>query len=1553
MSDNRKRHDSRRRSRSRSPFYREKRDTSRDFAEDSHQKDERDRSRERYREKDRERDYENRDHQRDSRYRNEHRQDSRDRDLGSRDRDRDPRDRDQSFRDQHQGSRDRDQSTRDKDQSSRDRDNSSRTRHYSKDRNQRSRSPSHHRSNRYDDRRNPHQKLMTNQQMYENSPRSSISGSPYSTPPPPPPVVPPPPPSNSSTHYANTYNDRSYSNQKQKKTTDPRQSKISQNHNSKKTPIVKRQNFKLLIDPSIKKGHTVKIVRYDGVLTGQPPVVPKDPRRQKSKVWSIEVCDLPIPDLKVDKSYIGSMPIDTVRFSNLNDNIDRKFLHELCEAYGDIQEYKVYFDPSNNKHLGTGKVVFDEKTRIYKVVAALNGRQIMGQAITAYAETKNPPGQVMFKELEAECLQYRTKENLLNNNHQSINQPTPSTPNISSLHRTHPIASGMNNNDSYRNEKPPPPPPLMLQTPEGNNYRPQHLGNLPPQPPSRKFEDISPTVTEFNKKNWSNRKNDYSADALTRTRNMNNFGKYSPVSNTDRSPISPSIKDITPTEKYDHKFNKKSLQTEDISPVDSPNNSQQLLRSASVEDDAMSLSSISSNEESKVEVFNQNSKQNNLPLSTYGSITSIQNSYPPMQQMYSSLPMGLVNNQNNQNFQQQQQPPGQFQQQRFAGNNSSSLQNNQQNNMLQNPMNQSQTNLYNPNNNMNWTGNYNDRHTEIIKNALFASANNLPVPQQHPMGLPPQNQLPMQLMNQQLHPQIPNQSSTNHVNNVQPQQAMNLNPNPPNIVSPEMQFLFSVKTGCARNLSQELKHILKKDTLKKLIEQTAFQSFEKWWEKENTKDIKLPLYSEIKIKAESIAPLHYNSTNDKTLIDKSNKIPSQPKPIKETALTTSALLQTLFGHSQNNENRPPQTAANFLNSFRIARKPQIQSSMKGSFISRKRRQWPVVSKNKQRRIEDSEDEDMSDTEEEEEPIEEEEKEEDEEEQFEQFALRQRQVRRSGSSLYQQKIYSDDSEDENEKTQSEDSSSSDESSDESSTTSESESSAAETDHKKETLLPSIPEKNEDETETEEEETGNKVGVETEESSQESQDISESEAEKRKGSFVSMYDEPRRRAAAVANRQQRQKQISKQKKVSSQAAIKQKTKRPVQQISESSDTESASEKELTDHVLTEENNVTIDETKKTLTTETQDEISDLEMLCNLIRLEHNYSSPSRPQKTKTKAKTKEKRRILREKHINKQREYSDDEDNLETIKPEPLLKFSLRTNEQENSILMDIINYGIDAEDLEHFKTAFDHLKESDTDSSITKGLTWGDHPLTCLPPVKQKRQKAEAKLRVHVTGSARSEGYYKIPMVEKATYLKSALRQLNLNKQNEIKRKDPAGTEHKIKSRENRAMQRRLASSIAEEYGSLLNFNNKLKMRKKALRFAKSSIHNWGLFACEPIAAEEMVCEYVGQMVRAVVAEIREKRYEKMGIGSSYLFRLDMESVIDATKHGCSARFINHCCDPNCYAKVILVEGAKKIVIYSRRHIKVNEEITYDYKFPLEDEKIPCLCGAAACRGSLN
>jgi hypothetical protein len=100
--------------------------------------------------------------------------------------------------------------------------------------------------------------------------------------------------------------------------------------------------------------------------------------------------------------------------------------------------------------------------------------------------------------------------------------------------------------------------------------------------------------------------------------------------------------------------------------------------------------------------------------------------------------------------------------------------------------------------------------------------------------------------------------------------------------------------------------------------------------------------------------------------------------------------------------------------------------------------------------------------------------------------------------------------------------------------------------------------------------------------------------------------------------------------------------------------------------------------------------------------------------------------------------------------------------------------------------------------------------------------------------------------------------------------------------------------------------NQLRVRKKQLRFARSSIHAWGLFAMERIEAKEMVIEYIGEVVRQKVADHREKQYEKSGIGSSYLFRIDDDTVIDATKKGNVARFINHCCTVSLHGRVVSI-----------------------------------------------
>ena len=166
--------------------------------------------------------------------------------------------------------------------------------------------------------------------------------------------------------------------------------------------------------------------------------------------------------------------------------------------------------------------------------------------------------------------------------------------------------------------------------------------------------------------------------------------------------------------------------------------------------------------------------------------------------------------------------------------------------------------------------------------------------------------------------------------------------------------------------------------------------------------------------------------------------------------------------------------------------------------------------------------------------------------------------------------------------------------------------------------------------------------------------------------------------------------------------------------------------------------------------------------------------------------------------------------------------------------------------------------------------------------------------------------------------------------------------------------RRLDSRIETGAASSVSLQfNQLKKREKALKFARSRIHNWGLFAMEPIEEREMVIEYIGEVVRQKVADHREKTYEKRGIGSSYMFRVDEDTIIDATEKGNVARFTNHSCNPSSYAEIITVNGQKKIVLYALKRIEPGSEVTYDYKFASEIEKLRCYCGAENCRGYLN
>ncbi|KAF2178628.1 SET domain-containing protein [Zopfia rhizophila CBS 207.26] len=323
---------------------------------------------------------------------------------------------------------------------------------------------------------------------------------------------------------------------------------------------------------------------------------------------------------------------------------------------------------------------------------------------------------------------------------------------------------------------------------------------------------------------------------------------------------------------------------------------------------------------------------------------------------------------------------------------------------------------------------------------------------------------------------------------------------------------------------------------------------------------------------------------------------------------------------------------------------------------------------------------------------------------------------------------------------------------------------------------------------------------------------------------------------------------------------------------------------------------------------------------------------------------------------------------------------RTVEDDPSVVMDIDGWQHmlkDDEDLKFLAQALQHTTIANMGD--VQSWAWKQKQIKHLnrpgdEGVLRTETKVEGYYVTNPTGSARTEGVEKILESEKSKYLPHRIRVQKEREERERRAKNEpqtcleaaklaatAKTTSTANSRANRANNRRLVNDINTQKqvtgaeGDAMRFNQ-LKKRKKLVKFDRSAIHNWGLYAEENIAANDMIIEYVGEKVRQRVADLREKKYDMQGVGSSYLFRIDEDTVIDATKMGGIARFINHSCTPNCTAKIIRVDGTKRIVIYALRDITKNEELTYDYKFEREidsTDRIPCLCGSVGCKGFLN
>jgi tetratricopeptide (TPR) repeat protein len=136
--------------------------------------------------------------------------------------------------------------------------------------------------------------------------------------------------------------------------------------------------------------------------------------------------------------------------------------------------------------------------------------------------------------------------------------------------------------------------------------------------------------------------------------------------------------------------------------------------------------------------------------------------------------------------------------------------------------------------------------------------------------------------------------------------------------------------------------------------------------------------------------------------------------------------------------------------------------------------------------------------------------------------------------------------------------------------------------------------------------------------------------------------------------------------------------------------------------------------------------------------------------------------------------------------------------------------------------------------------------------------------------------------------------------------------------------------------------NPLRARFRLL-VRRSTSHRFGVFANEAIPAERQVIEYTGEKIA------RREATRRWDPARSYLFEVDSYWRIDGAVGGSGAEYINHSCAPN----LVTRQRGDRIFYFSKRRITKGEELTVDYKYAADLPPMPCRCGAATCRGTMN
>ncbi|KAI7902019.1 uncharacterized protein BX663DRAFT_456379 [Cokeromyces recurvatus] len=129
---------------------------------------------------------------------------------------------------------------------------------------------------------------------------------------------------------------------------------------------------------------------------------------------------------------------------------------------------------------------------------------------------------------------------------------------------------------------------------------------------------------------------------------------------------------------------------------------------------------------------------------------------------------------------------------------------------------------------------------------------------------------------------------------------------------------------------------------------------------------------------------------------------------------------------------------------------------------------------------------------------------------------------------------------------------------------------------------------------------------------------------------------------------------------------------------------------------------------------------------------------------------------------------------------------------------------------------------------------------------------------------------------------------------------------------------------------------------------------YGLRALTNLPQNTFIMEYIGEVIPQTEFIRRTREYDTEGYKHYYFMTLKNDEIIDATKRGCLARFINHSCNPNCITQKWVIGKKMRIGIFTNRQIRAGEELTFDYKFERYGANAQkCYCGESNCKGYIG